>query len=150
MIFDIAVQSFFIFLATVSFAIIFNVKKTEILYCGLDGVICFFIYELLISFNYTKFLSSIISVFIAVLVSRRLSFVRKIPSTVYIIPGIIPIAPGAAIYLTMYSLISGINYDVLKYSLETLTIAGGIVIGMSIALSLPNEWFNFKMSKKEK
>lgn len=140
--FDIIIQCAFIFLATIGFSILFNVKKDELLYCGIVGVVCFFFYDVFILNNLSSFLGALIGTFIAVVISRRLAFTRKIPAAIYIIPAIIPIVPGAAIYLTIYNIISENNYAAIYYAFETMKITGGIVIGMSIALSLPSSWFN--------
>lgn len=144
MILNIIVQCLLIFLATIGFSILFNIKKDELLYCGGVGVICFLFYDILLLNNFSTFIGAIVGTFIAVTISRRLAFVRKTPAAIYIIPAIIPIVPGAAIYLTMYNIISRDNYYTIYYAFEAMKITSGIVIGMSVALSLPHKWFRFK------
>ncbi len=146
----IITQCFFIFIATVGFSVIFNVKKSELGYSGFVGVVCYFIYKLILVYFNTEFMGAILGTFTAVMISRRLAYLRKIPASIYIIPAIIPLAPGGAIYLTMYNLIYTDYVNVLKYAFITLQIAGGIVIGMSIALSIPYNFFatGFKKNRK--
>lgn len=139
-----------IFIATIGFSVLFNVKATELIYCGIVGVTCYFIYKLLLIYYNEEFIGAVFGTFTAVIISRRLAYLRKIPAAIYIIPAIIPLAPGGTIYLTMYNVIYTDYMNVLKYFFLTLKIAGGIVIGMSIALSIPNKVFTINILKKEK
>ncbi len=147
----IIVECMFIFLATVGFSVLFNIKKSELPYCGLTGLVCFSIYKFILVYLGAEFYGVFLGTFVAVVVSRRLACLRKVPAAIYAIPAIIPLAPGGMIYLTMYSIIYGEYIDMLKYAFATMKIAGGIVIGMSIALSLPNKWFgNSTLMRKRK
>ncbi len=150
MIYEILLQCVFIFIATVGFSIIFNVKSSELLYCGLTGLVCFSIYKVLFVYFDAEFYGTVLGSFFAVLLSRRFAFLRKVPVSIYVIPAIIPLAPGATVYLTMYNVIYGNYMNVLKYAFMTFQIAGGIVIGMSIALNVPNKLFNYKISERKR
>lgn len=148
MILNIVVECIFIFLATIGFSILFNVKPTELIYCGFTGLVCFIIYEIFLVFLNAEFLGVVLGSFLAVIFARRLAYLRKKPAAMYAIPAIIPLAPGGAVYLTMYNIIYGNYVNAIKNAAITMTIAGGLVIGMSIALSLPTKWFNFNLKKK--
>lgn len=139
---SILTQSLFIFLSTIGFSILFNVKFSELLYCGFTGLVCFVFYKCIYVYLNQEFMGVIIGTFVATCISRRLAFKRKAPVTVYVIPAIIPLVPGGSVYLTMNSIIFSKYADVIKYSYQIITLAGGIVIGMSIALTLPSSWFN--------
>lgn len=147
--FNVFVQCFFIFFATIGFSILFSIKKEELLYCGVVGVISFLFYDILILNEISSFVGAIVGTFVAVVISRRLAFVRRIPVAVYIIPSIIPLVPGSAIYLAMYNIISRDNYNSIYYAFEAIKITSGIVIGISVALSLPSKWFRFKKLKEK-
>ncbi len=150
MIFEIFVQCIFIFLATIGFSVLFNVKEEELIYCGITGLICFSIYKIFHSYLNIEFYGIILGTFVAVLVARRFAYLRKMPAAVYIIPAIIPLAPGGYIYLTIYNIIFGNYLEVLGHLFTVIKISGGIVIGMSIALSVPNKWFNYNISERRR
>ncbi len=147
---SVIIQCLFIFIATVGFSILFNVKKSELAYCGFVGVVCYFIYKIVLVYYDTQFMGAILGTFTAVIFSRRFAYLRKIPAAIYIIPAVIPLAPGGTIYLTMYNIIYGNYVNVLKYAFLTIEIAGGIVIGMSIALSIPYSVFAVKVFNRRK
>ncbi len=150
MILNIIIQCILIFLGTVGLSIIFNIKSSELLYCGLTGSVCYFIYMLFSTYLNKEFYGIIIGIFVSVLLARRFSYIRKIPTTLYIITAVIPLAPGGALYLTMYNIISGDGINALMYAFTALKTSSAILIGMTFALTLPNKLFNYKISERKK
>ncbi len=134
------------FVATLCFSLLFSVDKKQILFCGLAGGIGWLLYII-----FLKYASDGIAVFGAALsvalMARLLAVKRKSPVTIFLIPGIIPLVPGAGIYNTMYSIVTGNNAGVSRYGYETLTFAGAIAIGIVAALSLPEGLFGKKYKK---
>ena len=60
----------------------------------------------------------------------------KKPATVYIIPGIVPLVPGAGMYYTMLALVSKDFYTAINKGTETFFIAAAISLGIIISTSL--------------
>lgn len=58
------------------------------------------------------------------------SRVRKEPATVFIIPGIIPLVPGAGMFYTTQYLINGEFTQAAEKGTETLLMAGSISVGL--------------------
>ncbi len=150
MISTILLQCIFILLATIGLSIVFNVKSSELIYCGITGLTCYFFYAIFKLCLNLEFYGAIVGTFLGVLLSRRFSFIRKTPTTIYVIPAIIPLAPGGTLYLTMYNIINRNSVDALLNAFITIKIATGILIGLSIALSLPNKLFNYQISERKK
>ncbi len=146
----ILLQCIFIVLATVGLSINFNVKSNELIYCGLTGLTCYFFYMIVKIYIHHEFYGVIFGTFLGVILARRFSYVRKIPTTIYVIPAIVPLAPGGTLYLTMYNLINGNSVEAIINAFTTIKIAGGILIGLSIAFSLPNKLFNQKISERKR
>ena len=68
---------------------------------------------------------------------------------VYLLSGIFPLVPGAGIYYAAFYLISG-NMEMFSIKgTETVETAGAIVIGIILAMGLPQAWLNH-LKKKEK
>ena len=106
--------------ATLSFAELFGAPKKELFFCGLTGAI---------GFALTVF-------------SRILSAIRRNPVTVYLIAGIFPLVPGAGIYYTSYYFIMNDMTQFSNYGMETIKVAGAIVLGIVFGFGLPQSWFN--------
>lgn len=130
------------FLGTISFSILFNVPRKEIKYCGMVGAIGWLIYDLIINYINPEFI--VFSTFTASLVitfaSQILAFRRKMPLTVFLIPGIIPLVPGSGIYYTMLKFMNNENFEGLAQAILTLKLGGVIAIGMICVLSLPKKY----------
>lgn len=119
------------------FAIYCNIPPKQIIWGGLNGALMWGVYAVLS----TYFLSLIGSIFVASLfaaaVSRFLSIWRSCPQTIFLIPGIFTLVPGAGIYSTM---LSGIQRDMPAFrskGFETIQIAAAIAIGIALATLIP-------------
>ena len=61
---------------------------------------------------------------------------------VFLIAGIFPLVPGAGIYYTSYYFIMNNMSEFSRYGMETIKVAGAIVLGIIFGFSLPQAWFN--------
>jgi len=122
------VQLISVFIGAVGFAVLLEVQKKYLLYCGAAGMIGWGAY--LLGQQLLPIGSVFFSSFCIALLSQI--FARKLhcPVTVFLIPGIYPSVPGAGIYRTVYYLIMGENSLSSHYFLETLTTAGMIALGI--------------------
>ncbi len=119
-----------VFIGAIGFAVLLEVQKKYLLYCGAAGMIGWAAY--LLGQQFLPLGSVFFSSFCIALLSQI--FARKLhcPVTVFLIPGIYPSVPGAGIYRTVYYLIMGENSLSGHYFLETLTTAGMIALGIYI------------------
>ncbi len=130
--------------AAAGFSAVFNIPKKELIYSSLTGGIGWLLYKSLMVkdpdiFITATFLASVL----ITCISRILSFARKIPITIYLVGGIIPLVPGTGIYYTMFNLVTGENAEALLIGIETLKTAGVIAIGIIVTLSLPWKMFYY-------
>ncbi|MCL2575460.1 MAG: threonine/serine exporter family protein [Defluviitaleaceae bacterium] len=131
-------------IAVMGFSIIFNVPRKELIFCGLTGIAGWIVLTLITSVMYDGIVAATFLASITVTTfSRILSSVRKMPSTIYMIPGIIPLVPGLRIYFTMFYAVSGELNEAVQTGITAITIAGVIAVGLLIVLSLPRKWFSF-------
>lgn len=119
-----------VFIGVVGFAILLEIQKRYLVYCGVAGTVGWAVYLLAQQFfpMGSVFFSSFCIALLSQIFARRL----RCPVTVFLIPGIYPSVPGAGIYRTVYYLIMGENSLAAHYLLETLTIAGMIALGIYI------------------
>lgn len=134
-------------LATVSFAVLFNAPKKEVVFCGLTGGIAWTVYYALTKNDINIILSTLVAAFALTVFARCLAVMRKNPVTVYLLPGIFPLVPGAGIYYTAYYLFMGNNEMSGIKGLETLELAGAIVFGIIFGFGIPQKLFQ-KLAKQ--
>ncbi|HOQ17148.1 MAG TPA: threonine/serine exporter family protein [Defluviitaleaceae bacterium] len=118
------------FFATFFFAILFNVSKKELGYCGLVGSLGWLIYLFIFKWTDSVIFSNFISALSISIISRILAKLRKMPITIFLIPGIIPLVPGAGMYKTMYAVLNQNFKEAAFYGAQTFEIAGAIAIAI--------------------
>ena len=83
------------------------------------------------------------------LAARLLSYHRQAPSTLYHIPGILPLVPGMAVYHAMQAAIQGFILETYSNALLALKLAGAIGVGSILILVLPYSFFEL-IPRREK
>ena len=120
-----------------SFAALFACPKRILPYCSAVGAFGWVIYEIVVMLGGSTVAASLIAVIPLTLLTRILAVVLKSPVTVFLLPGIFPLVPGAGIYYTVYYFIQGDNALSLSNGVTTIKIAAALAIGISFVLSLP-------------
>jgi uncharacterized membrane protein YjjB (DUF3815 family) len=119
--------------ATFGFAIILNNKYKHLLIVSISGVIscaAYFFSNLLIN---DIFISVMVGSMVATIIAEILARVLRSPTTVFLIPAIIPFVPGAMLFYMMYNLING-NIDKFNQYFSNLGLASlGIAVGIILA-----------------
>lgn len=132
------------FLSTLGFSIIFNIPKDSIVKSSLTGALGWVIY-LLVNINYSsKVAGTFFGAITVGMVGELMARLFKKPATVFIIPGIVPLVPGAGMYYTMLSIIEKNFIDAANFGSETLFIAASISSGIIISTTLNRTIFNLK------
>ena len=134
--------------ATISFAALFNAPRKELVCCGLTGALGWAVYYGMTQSGINNVLASLLATFCLTVLARSFAVIRKSPVTVYLLPGIFPLVPGAGIYYTAYYLFIGNNEMSGFKGLETLEIAGAIVFGIIFGFGIPQGWFHKLAPKK--
>lgn len=129
------------FAATLAFAVIFNVSRSELAFCGIAGIVSEGVYQLMIGGLVGEPLAILIAAAAVTAVTRSFANLRRMPVTVYLIAGIIPLVPGTGMYKTVYNLISSDYVRAMNVGAYTLKAAVAIAIGIVIVFALPNRIF---------
>ena len=132
-----------LFCHTLFFAELFGAPKKELFFCGLTGAIGWVVYVIGLNSNMgTVLCESDRHLRTLTVFSRILSAIRRNPVTIYLIAGIFPLVPGAGIYYTSYYFIMNDMTQFSNYGMETIKVAGAIVLGIVFGFGLPQSWFN--------
>jgi len=132
------------YIGSLGFALLFNIKKERILYASIGGIITWCIY--LLSFYYFNdiFISNMIAAILATAYSELLARILKAPTTVFLLPSIVPLVPGGSLYYSMSYAVMGnkTNFDI--YALSTLKTALGIAVGIIVVSVIVYHFTNYK------
>ena len=128
----LALQSASAFLAIIGFGLILHVPKNLLMAGGLAGAVNWFVYCLVIGSGGGEVPAALMCSIAAAASSHILARVKRAPVMVFLLPGILPTVPGAAIYRTVYYLSMGENGLAGTYLAETIQIAGAMALGIFI------------------
>lgn len=120
-------------IGTLGFSIYFRVRERNVVASTAAGIISWAIYLVIFHFSQQLFLANFTAAFLVYIYAEIMARVLKAPSNIFLIPGIIPLLPGGALYYTMKSIVEGDRdtaiYQGTQTAIITVGIAAGIVVG---------------------
>lgn len=124
------------FLGSLGFSILFNLRRTKLLIASVGGMLTWAVYlfmGLIFDSDPIRYLFAALFVTIYAEVFAR---VKKTPTTSYLVPGLIPLIPGGALYNTMKF---ALNNDwtefgeAAAYTMQlALALSAGIIVVSSV------------------
>lgn len=128
------------FLAVLSFGILLEVPKKHMLKAGAVGTTCWLVYLLLIRQEFTVIMATFLASLVISVLGHIGARVFKAPVTVFLIPGIFPLVPGASIYRCVAYLIQSDMQLANHYLTEAIQISGAIALAIFITDSIFKVW----------
>ena len=122
-----------VFLGTISFGIIFNIRGKNLVFASLGGLLSWIVCETVKGYQIQEVQSYFLAAVVIAFYSEFMAIYRKAPVTVFIVSGMIPLVPGGSIFYTMHALIMGNYSEFTQKGITTFAIAGVIALGILIA-----------------
>lgn len=135
------------FIASLGFGIVFQIKKSYLVYAGLGGLITRVGYIVLMSFISHRIIYAAGAAGIASVYAELLAKKTKNSSTLFLYPAIIPLIPGDLIYYTMGGVVVGNNEVFVQYAGECILALLGISIGFVVCSSAAHYVKKHKLQK---
>ena len=126
--------------ASLGFALFFNVNKRRIIPATLGGVFTWAIYYVLSLYIEGIFIPVVIASIFAAVFAETMSRITHTPVTGFFIISVIPIIPGRAMYYTMYNAVSGNLSACGEFGIMTMLYAGGIAVGICVVTAVVQTW----------
>ena len=117
----------------IGFCLLINIHRKSIFVAAAIGGLGWLTFEILMNNGSSKALAAFWGACIVTLASEFCSRKLKEAATVYIIPGILPLVPGAGLYYTMTEIINANYQQGASTANETFFVAGAIAIAILIA-----------------
>lgn len=115
------------FFGSAAFAVVFNSNKRLVVFGALNGLLTYFVYYAVFYFLESAFVAALLSTAIAAAFSEILARKKRAPSSVFLIPGVIPTVPGSNLYFFMRNMLEK-NFTA---ALTELGIALSIALGIA-------------------
>lgn len=132
------------FIASIGFGIIFNIKGKNLFFAGIGGALAWFVYSLGLVNNFSTISSLLLSSICFSIYSEIFARVLKTPVTTLVICCLIPLVPGAGMYYTMYSAITGNVQESLELGLNTIASAGTLALGVIFVSTITRQIIHIK------
>ncbi|EUJ27444.1 putative membrane protein [Listeria floridensis FSL S10-1187] len=140
MIFELFYHFIFSFIASCAFGFLCRIPNKTIIAGGIVGGAGWIGYHFLSENGFNVFITSFCCSLILSTLSYTYSYIRKYPSTVYFIPGLVPVVPGITFYEVFKELFIGhtgiAQVTFFNVIASAVALACGIIIGNIIFLIL--------------
>jgi len=124
------------FLATLGFAVIFNIPRRHLITASLNGALGWTLYTLIMQLGGTTIFANFAGAVTVGLIGELLANYFRKPATIFIIPGIIPFVPGYGIFYTMESIMLHNFTEAVSKGSESFMIAVAIASGLIVSSTL--------------
>lgn len=126
------IQGISAFFAAAAFSVLFYLPKKYIIPSGLTGSFCWFIYLVVQELTDDQILATFVATLLVAIASHILARVYKTPVTMFLIPGVICLVPGAGMYQIVISILDNTIEKTTYYFFQTMQMAGAIALGIFI------------------
>ena len=127
---DAIIQILMGYLGSLGFNILFNIRGRKLFIASLGGLISwtvFLLLEPILPGEPVRFFLSAAAVTVYGEVFAR---IEKTPTTTFLVPSIIPLIPGSALYYTMNYAVRGDMENFAAQGMHTIAMAGIMAVGM--------------------
>lgn len=129
---QIAIELITVFIGTIGFCLTFHINRKRLLLATIGGVIAYLVFYIARALGTELFIGAFFAAGAATIYAEIMARVVKAPATVFLLPGIVGLAPGASLYYTMSSLVAKDAESAIEFGTDTLIQALGIAAGVMI------------------
>ncbi len=145
LIFKMFIESVFASIASVGFAMVFNVPKHTLIYCAFGGAITYIARTMFLHVGLGIEISTFLASTFIGIVALKWSRKYLIPRPVYTVASIIPMIPGTYAFAAMISLVDmnshGVTPELINIFIQNGLKAVSILGAISFGLALPSLYF---------
>ena len=129
-------NSFYAFLSSLGFGIIFNIRGKKLIIASIGGGLGWFTYLLSGRLQHSVVFSLFLASMVVSIYSEIMARVYKNPVTMFIICAIIPLVPGGEMYFATLEAVKGNFNTALSRGAITLFSAGAIAVAIVFVSSI--------------
>lgn len=119
--------------ATVCFAVLYQIPRRGIIPVGVLGGVAWFCYATGVHYGLNPVAASFLSSLIVSLCSEAFARRLKMPVTVFSVPAIVVLVPGINAFMAMKSFVAGHFLNGMAQGMQTALLAGALASGLVIA-----------------
>lgn len=145
---NILITAVIVFFGCIGFSILVNIPRKNLIPAALTGALAYVLNLIMTTAGFSAASAAFAAACFAALLSEVLSRLHKEAATIYVIPGIIPLVPGAGAYFTVTNFINADYTQALMYGRETMFTAGAIALALLVMGSFTRIYISIKENRK--
>ena len=122
------------FFGSLGFALLFGLRRRYLVPAALGGMLSWGLYLLLSLWLRSGFLVCLLAAAFSVVWAELMAHLLRSPTTLFLIPAVIPLVPGSSLYYAMSCVVRRDLESARGYGADTLEYALAIAAGMSIVI----------------
>lgn len=130
-------------IGTAAFSVLFQVRPKHYAVCGLVGGLSWLMYRITTLYSHSTILATFVAALVVTLCSRWFATLRRTPTVIFLVCGILPLVPGSAIYYSAYYMFWERGVQSASYAGLTLKLGIAIALGILLAYSIPEKLFGW-------
>lgn len=136
-------------IGTLGFCMFFKCNKNKLIYGCLGGMLSIIVFFIAKEAGMTIFFQNFFAAVAATIYAELLARIVKAPSTVFLIPAVIPLTPGSLLYYTMQALVDGDERLSTELGEETVLVALGIALGIVVISAFFYQLTHYDAKRKQ-
>ena len=125
-------------LASIGFAIVFQIEKKDLLLAGIGGGITRIFYLIFMAFIPSRIVYVALAALVAAMYSEIISGIKHVPATYFMCPTMIPLIPGDLFYYMCAGIVTR-NIDMFKSNaIECMLALVGLSVGFVVCSVVSN------------
>lgn len=126
---------------TIAFSVLFFVPRKDYVLCGVCGAVGWIVYRVMTENGISAMEATFFATVAVIFLSRVFAVVERCPATLFLIPGIFPLVPGAGVYWTSYHIVTNDLEMASQTGFSALKAAVAIVLGIIFVFEIPQSFF---------
>lgn len=140
---DIVWHVFGATVCTVGLVLMYNLENKSGIFAVFGAMMACSIFEFYVYYNENVFVGALLSALAVASYAEIMAHVLKTPTTVLLIPGIVPMVPGGLLFNTMLSILDGESQKSGEYGMRALLVALGLTVGIITATFVFRTFWSF-------
>ena len=133
-----AIQLLAALVGSAGYSILCHIRGVKLLVASLGGLLTWGVYLLLREPMESLLVANLVAASFAAAYAEIMARILRAPATIFVMPAVITLVPGGALYYAMYSAIAGDAEGASVHGYEAWNVALGVAIGIAAVTSVCN------------
>ncbi len=130
------VQTLVAIIGTLGFCLFIRLRLSRLPVIAVSTAVCFLTYLAALHFGVSEFTANAVAAMVTALLSEICAVWLKAPVTVFLIPSLLPLIPGAHLYYAIEGFFKNDPMQGLSHLTTLLQAIGGLVLGITVVSAI--------------